>query len=201
MRHPAREAAIAGQARVLRKLLAETNGPNTTSAPDRRKVGRREAGSEAARRSGRWPRESRKARSRVGIEFRRELAAGAGGSFRQQMARVTERRLPWSRRTRPGPVSTWVTNLQGRAEAQWPSLITIANLSCQRRQLRSSCLVAADLRPVRAYATEPGDALIGSRCRVLRVAALRVTVSWSGVFPAIRVASDEKQRIGYARRS
>ena len=31
MRHPARDAAIAGQARVERELLAETNGPNTTS--------------------------------------------------------------------------------------------------------------------------------------------------------------------------
>jgi hypothetical protein len=31
MQHPAREAAIAGQARVISELLAETNGPNTTS--------------------------------------------------------------------------------------------------------------------------------------------------------------------------
>jgi len=55
-----------------------------------RKVGRREAGREAARRTGRWPRERRKAGSRVGIEFRKELAAGAGRSFRQQACRVTE---------------------------------------------------------------------------------------------------------------
>jgi S-adenosylhomocysteine hydrolase len=46
---------------------------------------------EAARRIGRWPRDSRKARSWVGIELRRELAAGAGGSIRQKMDRVTER--------------------------------------------------------------------------------------------------------------
>ena len=68
----------------------------------RRKADRRDTGREAARRNGRWPRESRKAGSRVGIEFRKELAAGAGGSFRQKTGRVTEWRLPWSRRTRPG---------------------------------------------------------------------------------------------------
>jgi hypothetical protein len=69
---------------------------------ERRKAGRTEAGREAARRNGRWPRESRKAGSRVGIESRKGRAAGVGGSFRQQTFRVTEWRLPWSRRTRPG---------------------------------------------------------------------------------------------------
>jgi len=68
---------------------------------ERRKVGRREAGREVARRNRRWPREDRKVGSRVGIELRREFAAGAGRSFRRQTVRVTERRLPWRCRTRP----------------------------------------------------------------------------------------------------
>jgi len=69
--------------RIVIIIWAGVN-PFCRTPPDRRKVGRREAGSEAARRRGRWPRKSRKVRSRVGIEFRKGLAAGAGGSFREQ---------------------------------------------------------------------------------------------------------------------
>jgi hypothetical protein len=44
-----------------------------------------------------------------------------------------------------GPVSTWVANLQGRAEVQWPSKNSAANFSCQRRQLRSGGLIPPNL--------------------------------------------------------
>ena len=49
--------------------------------------------------------------------------------------------------------------------------------SCQRRQLRTSRLIAVALRPVGAYAAESGVALIGSRFRVLLAESLRVTVA------------------------
>ena len=49
--------------------------------------------------------------------------------------------------------------------------------SCQRRQLRTSRLIAVALRPVGAYAAGPGVALIGSRFRVLLAESLRVTVA------------------------
>jgi hypothetical protein len=49
--------------------------------------------------------------------------------------------------------------------------------SCQRRQLRTSRLIAVALRPTGAYATGPGVALIGSRFRVLLAESLRVTVA------------------------
>src|SRR6185295_11698913 len=68
----------------------------------------------------------------------------------------------------------------------------IANFSCQR-QLRTRRLIAVDLRPARACATESGDAFTGSRFSVLRAAALRVSVSWRGVFPAPWVALRENQ--------
>ena len=42
------------------------------------------------------------------------------------------------------PVSTWVANRERRTEGVRPSLNNFANHSCQRRQLRSSCLIAAD---------------------------------------------------------
>src|SRR5215468_5624782 len=44
---------------------------------------------------------------------------------------------------------------------------TAATHSCQRRQLRSGCLIAADLCPARACATGSGDALTGSRSGVV----------------------------------
>src|SRR3984885_1082507 len=80
-----------------------------------------------------------------------------------------------SRRGRP--VSTRVAKLQGRTEVHGSSLNSYANYSCQRRQLRSGRLTRPNLRPAGACATDPGDALTGSLCIVLRGAALRDTVA------------------------
>jgi hypothetical protein len=89
--------------------------------------------------------------------------------------------------TRGRPVSTWVANLQGRTEVHESSLNSCANHSCQRRQLRSGRLTRPNLRPAGACATDPGDALTGSRCTVRRGASLRDTVRWPSIFPAARV--------------
>jgi len=73
------------------RLLVEISAKDRKMASEHRKVGAREAGREAARRNGRWPRECRKAGSRVGFEHRKGLAAGAGGRFRNKMARGVAR--------------------------------------------------------------------------------------------------------------
>jgi len=67
--------------------------------------------------------------------------------------------------------------LQGRTEVHESSLNSFANYSCQRRQLRSGRLTRPNLRPAGACATDPGDALTGSLCIVLRGAALRDTAA------------------------
>ena len=92
------------------------------------------------------------------------------------------------------PVSTWVAKLEGRTEVHESSLNFCANFSCQRRQLRSSRLTRLNPRPVRAYATEPGDALIGSRCTVLTGCVVKRHRSWLSIFPAARVVRGEKNK-------
>jgi hypothetical protein len=81
-------------------VSSETKARRTPT--DHRKEGRREAGREAARRTGRWPRDRRKVVSRVGFEFRKGLAAGAGGRFRQQTVRVRNGDFPGVARLGPG---------------------------------------------------------------------------------------------------
>jgi hypothetical protein len=135
------------------------SGPHASAAVNqssfaepRRTAARWAEGKPEARPQGgveRWPRESRKAQSRVGIEFRRELAAGAGGNFRQQMVRVTERRLPWSRRTRPGwglsdtilIRSRRARSCSGLPSGVSPTLQRLSEVELRQQKVQGSCAV------------------------------------------------------------
>jgi hypothetical protein len=79
---------------------SETRARRTSS--EHRKVGAREARSEAARWNGGKPRERCKAESREGNEPRKGSVTGVGRRIRLKMVRGASRRLPWSRRDRLG---------------------------------------------------------------------------------------------------
>ena len=79
---------------------SETSARRTSS--EHRKVGAREARSEAARRNGGKPRERCKAGLRKGSEPREGSVTGVGRRIRLEMVRGASRRLPWSRWDRLG---------------------------------------------------------------------------------------------------
>ena len=79
---------------------SETTARRTSS--EHRKVGAREARREAERRNGGKPRDCCKAGSRDGSEPREGTVTGAGWRIRSEVVRGVSRRLPWSRRDRPG---------------------------------------------------------------------------------------------------
>ncbi len=114
---------------------SETRARRTSS--EHRKVGAREARSEAARRNGGKPRERCRAGSRKGSTSRKGSVTGVGRRLRMMMVRGASRWLPWSRRdrlgrgcpTRPrhgasGPSLTWP---RGAREASAERLLGVAS--------------------------------------------------------------------------